>query len=425
MTSIRNARKWVTPLVATGALSLVLAACSSSSSIGSSSARSSGSKAPSGATITVGNISSLTNAGGTFNNFEAGVSAYFSYANAHGGVDGHKVHFVSFDDGANPSTNASDARTLVEQDHALAIVGEASLADAASQKYLQSAGVPVVGGWAASSAWQKPATNMFVSLEGPNLPYCGLWSNQLAKAAGVTKMVFIAENFPSAVQDAQCRQAAAKYVGIKVVPQIITVSTTQVNYTGPMQQAMATGANGIYFSENGAPIISAIKAGQELGYKGFYIPTQPSGLTAGLSSMSGLNGRILTSSFGVLPDTQSSEMAKFRAAMKTYAPSLTSSITAVSGWAAGVEFAAAVKGGGTSRSGIMSWLSKQTDFTFDGLQGPMNWTLGSYPNPCTVGLVYKNGAWTPGPGANDGAFTCGPDISPKTGKILIPAPSGS
>ncbi len=425
----RKTRHWVATAVATAAVGLSLAACSSSSSSGSAAAKASSggaaSGAPSGAPITVGNISSLTNAGGTFNGFEAGVAAYFSYANANGGVDGHHVKFVSFDDGANPSQNASDARTLVEQDNALAIVGEASLADAASQKYLQSAGVPVVGGWAASSAWHKPATNMFVSLEGPNLPYCGLWSNQLAKAAGVTKMVFVAQNFPSAVQDAKCRQAAAKYVGIQVVPQIITVSTTQVDYTGPMQQAMASGANGIYFSSGGSGIIAAVKAGQELGYKGYYIPTQPSGLLTGLASVSGLSGRILTSSFGLLPDTQSAAMATFRKAMQTYAPKFANSITAVSGWAAGVEFAAALKNGGATRTGIMSWLSKQTNFTFDGLQGPMNWTLGSHPNPCTVGLVYKNGAWTPGPGANDGPFTCGPDISPTTGKVLIPAPSGT
>ncbi len=430
----RKTRHWVATAVATAAVGLSLAACSSSSSGtaaaaasgGGSSSSSSGGGAASGSPITVGNISSLTNAGGTFNGFEAGVAAYFSYANANGGVDGHKVKFVSFDDGANPSQNTSDARTLAEQDNVVAIVGEASLADAASQKYLQSAGVPVVGGWATSSAWHKPATNMFVSLEGPNLPYCGLWSNQLAKAAGVTKMVFVAQNFPSAIQDAKCRQAAAKHAGIQVVPQVITVSATQVDYTGPMQQAMSSGANGIYFSAGGSGVIGAIKAGQELGYKGFYVPTQPSGLLSGLASVSGLSGRVLTSSFGLLPNNSTvPEMAVFRKAMATYAPKFESSITAVSGWAAGVEFAAAVKGGGATRSGIMSWLSKQTNFTFDGLQGPMNWAIGSHPNPCTVSLVYKNGAWTMGPGANHGLFVCGPDISPTTGKVLIPAPSGS
>lgn len=426
----RKTRHRVAAAVATAAIGLSLAACSSGSgstaaAAKSNSASGSGSGTASGSPITVGNISSLTNAGSTFNGFEAGVAAYFSYANANGGVDGHKVKFVSFDDGANPSQNASDARTLAEQDNAVAIVGEASLADAASQKYLQSAGVPVVGGWATSSAWHKPATNMFVSLEGPNTPYCGLWSNQLAKAAGVTKMVFVAQNFPSAIQDAKCRQAAAQHVGMKVVSQIITVSTTQVDYTGPMQQAMSTGANGIYFSAGGSGVIGAIKAGQELGYKGFYIPTQPSGLLTGLASVSGLSGRVLTSSFGLLPNTQSAAMATFRKAMQTYAPKFANSITAVSGWAAGVEFAAAVKGGGVTRSGIMGWLSKQTDFTFDGLQGPMNWAIGSHPNPCTVGLIYKNGAWTAGPGANDGPFTCGPDISPTSGKVLVPAPPGT
>ena len=427
--SPRKTRHWAVTAAATAAIGLTLAACSSNSSSGSATQASGSGAAASGgggAPITVGNISSLTNAGGTFNGFEAGVSAYFQYANAHGGVDGHKVNFVSFDDGGNPSQNTSDARTLVEQDNAVAIVGEASRSDAASQKYLQSAGVPVVGGWATSSAWHKPATNMFVSLEGPNTPYCGLWSNQLAKSVGVKKIVFIAQNFPAAVQDAQCRQAAAKYVGLQVVPQVITVSATQVDYTGPIQQAMATGANAIYFSAGGAGVISGIQAGQELGFKGFYIPTQPSGLLTALSGMSSaLSGRVITSSFGLLPSSSNPELTVFHSAMSQYNAKYDNSITAVSGWAAGVEFAAAVKGGGATRSGIISWLSKQTNFTFDGLQGPMNWAIGSHPNPCTVPLVYKNGAWTQGPGANFGVFDCGPDISPTTGKVLVPAPSGA
>jgi branched-chain amino acid transport system substrate-binding protein len=375
-----------------------------------------------GKTINVGNITAVAGLGGTFAGFQAGVKSFFDYYNAHGGINGYKINLTAIDDAGDPGKNANAARTLVEQDHVIAIVGEATVADAASQKYLQAEKIPVIGGWAASSAWGPPATNMFVSLEGPNVPYCGVWSSDQAKEMGIKTMATIAQAFPSAVQDAQCRAQGAKYEGITVKNSSpIQASLTAVDYRPQVQQAMSTGAQSIYFSTGANGILAGIQAGQQLGYKGLYIATQPSQLLAGLKAVGpAINNRVITSAFSLLPtdpDSYSPELAKYKAGIKQYAPTYATDVTSVSGWAAGKLFADALTHAGPTGSAMASWISKQTAYTFGGLQGPYNYTLGSRPNPCVTQLVYDNGAFVRGKtAAKPPAFNCGPILNTKTGK---------
>ncbi len=53
----------------------------------------------------------------------AGYGAYFSYVNAHGGVNGRKIIWKYSDDGYNPANTVQITHKFVEQDHAFALVG--------------------------------------------------------------------------------------------------------------------------------------------------------------------------------------------------------------------------------------------------------------------------------------------------------------
>ena len=53
----------------------------------------------------------------------AGMGAYFSYVNAHGGVNGRKIIWKYSDDGYNPANTVQLTHQFVEQDHAFALVG--------------------------------------------------------------------------------------------------------------------------------------------------------------------------------------------------------------------------------------------------------------------------------------------------------------
>src|SRR5215475_13675990 len=52
-----------------------------------------------------------------------GMAAYFSYVNAHGGVNGRKIIWKYQDDGYNPANTVQITHQFVEQDHAFALVG--------------------------------------------------------------------------------------------------------------------------------------------------------------------------------------------------------------------------------------------------------------------------------------------------------------
>jgi ABC-type branched-subunit amino acid transport system substrate-binding protein len=58
-----------------------------------------------------------------FNGLAPGVKAYFNYINSKGGVDGHQLSLAyNLDDGGNPTQFNQLAHTLIDQDHAFAVM---------------------------------------------------------------------------------------------------------------------------------------------------------------------------------------------------------------------------------------------------------------------------------------------------------------
>jgi hypothetical protein len=153
------------------------------------------------------------------------------------------------------------------------------------------------------------------------------------------------------------------------------------------------------------------------------VPTQPSGLEKGLASMAdALEGRVLTSAFSLLPsdpDSLSEELAAFKKGMQQFEPDFASEITAVSGWAAGRMFADALKAVGPDQAKIIEYLSSQREYNFGGLQGPMDYTDGSKPQPCVTHLVLKGGKFVRADTAKPpGEFNCAPLIDAKSGDTV-------
>jgi len=273
---------------------------------------------------------------------------------------------------------------------------------------------------------------MFVSLEGPNTPYCPIWSSDQAKRRGIKKIAFVAQDFPSAVQDAVCRSTAAKYQGVGMAGSIIKAALTAVDYRSVMQTAMSSGADAVYFSTGLDGILKGIQAGEQLGFKGTYIATQfGASLFTGLKSAwldKAVSGRLISAAFSLLTDDPSSyspELAKAKAGIAKYAPTYKDDVTSISGWAAGKLFADALTAAGPDPKAMMAWIRKQTAYTYGGLQGPFNYSTGSKPNQCLTELQWKNGkvVWDVKTAAAP-HFNCGPLISYDGKKVLYPAPKG-
>ena len=131
-----------TPLaaLAVAAMLAVVPACSSSSSKP---------KAATGTPITIGAILDLTGPTAASDAYQLqGIKLAMSQINAAGGVHGHPLQLSSADDGANPANDGPAYQRLVEQGHAVALLGPTLSGDVqAVLQEQQRSGVyvPVVG----------------------------------------------------------------------------------------------------------------------------------------------------------------------------------------------------------------------------------------------------------------------------------------
>src|SRR4051794_33689220 len=83
-----------------------------------------------------------------------GMQAWVGDVNARGGVNGHKIRLIVKDSGSDPNVALSEVRACVENDGAVALVGGmATLTAGGFRSYLESKGVPSIGGDCGSAVY--------------------------------------------------------------------------------------------------------------------------------------------------------------------------------------------------------------------------------------------------------------------------------
>jgi ABC-type branched-subunit amino acid transport system substrate-binding protein len=160
-------------VLVTGALGVtlgatLLAACSSSPKAGPATANVPGVTSTS---ITIGATVPLTGpAAPGYDEIAPAMNAVFGWVNAHGGVNGRKIHYTYVDDGYNPANTATLTRKLVLQDNVFADVGSLGTpTQTAVQGFLNAQKVPQLfiesgcncwsdSRYPYSSGWQPPYT---------------------------------------------------------------------------------------------------------------------------------------------------------------------------------------------------------------------------------------------------------------------------
>jgi ABC-type branched-subunit amino acid transport system substrate-binding protein len=84
-------------------------------------------------------------------------SAYFEMINDHGGINGRKVTFISYDDGYSPPKTVEQTRKLVESDEVLLVFNSLGTAtQTAVQKYQNAKKVPQLFIATGASKWNEP-----------------------------------------------------------------------------------------------------------------------------------------------------------------------------------------------------------------------------------------------------------------------------
>jgi branched-chain amino acid transport system substrate-binding protein len=93
--------------------------------------------------IKIGNIMPYSGPASAYGVIGKIEDAYFKMINEHGGINGRKINFISYDDGYSPPKAVEQARKLVESDEVLFLFGPLGTpSNSAIQKYLNSKRVP-------------------------------------------------------------------------------------------------------------------------------------------------------------------------------------------------------------------------------------------------------------------------------------------
>jgi len=237
--------------LAAAGLALTTAACSSggTTTSPSSTTRTAG-QAPKGSTIKIAFVYSGTGvAAPESQDGPIGFLSRVDLENAQGGVDGHTIVPLVYDDQSS-TTGVVNAVKLAISQGAIGIVSDTAFMFAAA-KWPEQAGVPVTGGSYDGFEWgTQPYTNMFASDQGnglnPTVPYT-LTSGKFFKAHGATVIGSYGYGIsPSSTYGANSAAKASLAVGLKSGVLDTTVPFGSANFATEALAAKTAGVNGVY-----------------------------------------------------------------------------------------------------------------------------------------------------------------------------------
>ncbi len=107
--------------------------------------------------IKIGNTNPYSGPASAYGTIGKTIAAYFKMVNDHGGINGRKINFISYDDGYSPPKTVEMARKLVEQDQVLFLfqtLGTPS--NSAIHKYMNAKKVPQLFVATGASKWNDP-----------------------------------------------------------------------------------------------------------------------------------------------------------------------------------------------------------------------------------------------------------------------------
>jgi branched-chain amino acid transport system substrate-binding protein len=243
--SNRGVSRATAVVVITVALALLAAACGSSSKSSTGGTTGTTQPPPKGTALKIGWIGTLTSATISGPNAgKEGMDAWVQWTNAHGGINGHPVQVVAYeDDKADPAVGLAAVKDLVENQHVIAIVGEGGASTHQTwAPYVLSKRIPVVSGPLVDATWFSNA--MFYPVGGSVVT--NIWGQMKSAAvAGNTKVAVVL-----CTESAACAQAQtlftknAESVGMQMVYNALA-SATQASYTAECLAAKNAGATAL------------------------------------------------------------------------------------------------------------------------------------------------------------------------------------
>jgi branched-chain amino acid transport system substrate-binding protein len=363
-----------------------LVGCSSSG--GSSSV--SGSASSLGTPFVIGSVSDVT---GPQASSEGGInralSAWASWTNAQGGIDGHAVKMIALDTGANPTTGLTEVKQLVQQDHIIALVGALSNLDGTWAPYLQQNKIPMIGDTLTGVLDQY--SDYFP--EGTSVSASFALEALAGKMSGDTKEGFLycsevaacSSAVPTVKGGAESEDVSLSYSG--------AVSSSAPNYLAPCLAAKHAGVNTLGVFEGSSTVINVESSCHSQGYNPLFIEVGGAP-TENWATTPTMNGTEMVLSDAPFFDFSSPGGAVMKEALDKYAPGLIGSSlygpNIVYAWTSAELFAAAATaahlGSDPTAAKVIQGLYDLKGATLDGMAPPLTFNPGK-PNLIKCGFI--------------------------------------
>ena len=342
---------------------LLAAACSSSSGTSSGGSAASGSSAPgvTSTSILFGQTVPKTGPAALYGESTAGVQAYFDYVNAHGGVDGRKIHFISLNDQYQPPIALQDTKTLVYTDHVFAEVAvNGTAATEANITVLGPNNVPLVGPQTGATVFSGTLRKYLYNV-WPSYLIEGKMLGTFAQGQHLTKVGVLYQNDDFGKSLLQGLENS----GLKPVL-AIPYDPTQTDFSPQAAQMKAAHADAVVILAIPGPTTDFLNALNAISYKPVRIMSQVSAIpqefqTAPQEFPGSYSGAFIPP----LQDTSNLQVKAFLTGMSTYQPGKPQSVFAAWGWTEAQVAVAGLKAikGPITRNSYEAALNSLTNLT--------------------------------------------------------------
>jgi branched-chain amino acid transport system substrate-binding protein len=367
---------------------------SSSGSTGASTTGTTGAPTA-GPPIVIAAVGTLTGATGeATKGVTEAAQAWVGMVNGRGGVAGHQVKLIVVDDGGDTNRHLQLVKQMVEQYHAVALVGSAETSTQSAQavSYLESKGVPTVGDDGSNSFGYKSKV-IFPAVTAANYYSAAISFGfaSLAKKENKKKIALV-----TCVEASICQTAYDNFekemdrVGLDPVYKTQT-SVTQPDFTAQCISARNAGAELLSVGMDFNSVRRVVNSCRQQGYTPKFItPAVGPGMEKEAIWQGVYIGWMAFSPF--VADTPA--IREFRAAMERYQPDAGINLEHSVGWVGAKLFQKALENARLTNRAVTSadvlrglWAVKAD--TLGGLTGPLTFPKGKPATPvfCFIGMT--------------------------------------
>jgi branched-chain amino acid transport system substrate-binding protein len=372
------------------AMVTLAAACASSGSSGTSASgpAAAGSGASPGVdaathTITIGAVEPLTGPNAVYGENAFGTEAYIDYVNAHGGVNGWKIKFITLDDQYEPALAVSGAKELVGSDGAFALVGVGGTPPGqAILPYAIQTGVPDIGMTMDTGYLQVkyPDATQLYGFQPSTAALTAFTVQYIAKQLHATKIGLFYSDDATGTPTVPAAQYIASQYHAQIVPVAIPDSAT--DYSGYVAK-MASAKPQVVISWGAPPLtIGVMKAAHAINFSPTWFGPFYNPLPSVFSALGPLANNMYFESWFEPFGDGTPGMQTFINATKQYTSDKNPSFLAELGWIGGAEFVhaltvATADGKTPTRASVESALGNGESFSPGNVQVTLKFDPGA------------------------------------------------